>query len=170
MSATIGAGSAGTCFSGGTGSGGTANPTVGTTTGNGEENGGQGGASNGVGFGNYMAGAGNPNGDDGTITEANGTGGTLIVIVEGSITLPDSLATYFTADGVSGLSQRFPVNYGTAPYGGGSGGGIVLVVAQNGASLNTTNVTARGGTAASKAKSGGDGAAVGLNMSAFNIS
>jgi hypothetical protein len=171
MSATIGNGAQGTCFSGGAGSGGTANPLIYTFTEAGGINGGKGGRGEIVGTysGQSVSGAGNPNGDEDNDELSTGTGGTLIVIVEGNINLFDSGETHFRADGASGKFFKQTVNDpSTVPFGGGSGGGIVIVVAQNGTSL-ATNVSALGGRngGGKGAQSGGDGAAVAYDMSQF---
>ena len=134
-----GSGTAGTCFTGGTGGGG-ANAATATS---GITNGGKGGnaagtASNG--------GTGNPGGNAGSGGSAqvgnDGTGGTLIVIVEGSATGSGSCV----ANGVDARradSGRIP--------GGASGAGSVTVL--YGTNPSGVTVTATGGSG----QSGGNG-------------
>lgn len=173
---TIGSGSAGTCFSGGAGSGGTgivSNFSI--TTENAGINGGKGTAGflNGL-FSAYdsAGGAGNPGGDlSGAIIDlsggaviGNGTGGVLIVFVEGTITTAGSTVKHFTANGIQGsqttsASGSYPSIW---PFGGGSGGGIVIVVNNDAVSLGD-NVQANGGIVVNNGPSGnyhsgGDGA------------
>ena len=171
----IGSGSAGTCFSGGAGSGGTFSvPGPGSS---GTDNAGINGGFGTVGI-NYsdpgqnrvISGAGNPGGvGDGT---ADGTGGVLILFVEGTITKEGgtpSTTKYFTANGREGRQSDNFSGYdgGCKPFGGGTGGGIVIVV-NNGASSLTNNVQAAGGiisangpiTQRTDFQSGGNGAAV----------
>ena len=156
MSATVRAGAAGTCFSGGAGSGGSANPNDGDNTGTGGANGGAGGSdvNNSAYPTQSAAGAGNP---------SNGTGGTLIVIVEGTITTWDGYSINFVSNGASGQVMDQPVNGYTPPFGGGSGGGIVIVAAQNGSSV-AANVGSFGGQS-SEGPSGGNGGTIALNLS-----
>jgi hypothetical protein len=165
--ATMGRGAAGTCFSGGSGGGGSANPADYTSTGSAETNGGAGGLGiDGAGADRNPAGAGNPNGSGDKYNDNDGTGGTLIVIVEGTISTNNSGASLFRARGTGGVSFVSGVNYPTPPFGGGSGGGIVVVAAQNGSSF-TTNVSATGGTDSLAGANAGNGAAVAYNLSAF---
>jgi hypothetical protein len=173
----IGRGTAGTCFTGGTGSGGTLGGPITSGTDNAGPNGGIG--TIGVDFTNpsqsrLLSGAGNPGGiGDGT---ADGTGGVLIIFVEGTITKEGpspSTAKYFTADGVEGKqTQSFSTNDPACqPFGGGTGGGIVIVVNNDAASL-TNNVQAAGGIIRANGpggvdnfQSGGNGAAVAYTFS-----
>jgi hypothetical protein len=175
----VGSGSAGTCFSGGAGSGGTFGvPDQGSPgTDSAGINGGFGTIGN-----NYttpsqnraLAGAGNPGGTtDGT---ADGTGGVLILFVEGTITKEGgtpSTTKYFTANGREGkqVATFSTRDLACKPFGGGSGGGIVIVV-NNGASSLTNNVQAAGGiisadgpAGATNFRSGGNGAAVAYTFS-----
>ena len=172
---TIGSGSAGTCFSGGAGSGGTGVVSgFSITTANAGINGGAGtpGFLNGL-FSAYdlAGGAGNPGGDlSGGVFDASGgltsdgTGGVLIVFVEGTITTQGSSVKHFTANGITGnQTTSSSGNYtGIFPFGGASGGGIVILVNNNAVSLGD-NVEAKGGTYANNGpttpyQSGGNGA------------
>jgi len=140
-----GSGAAGTCFSGGGGGGGM----LGSSSNGGDavSNGGKGGN----GTGNVSAGgSGNPGG---TGTGApfgpdgnSGTGGTLIVIVEGTLSGTGTI----TANGVDGARASGQVG------GGGSGGGSVTVLFRTDSS--SINPTATGG-AGSSCGSGGNGTA-----------
>lgn len=124
-----GAGAAGTCFSGGTG-GGAVTSGIG---GNGTANGGKGG--NGAG-GATSGGTGNPGGDSGGINGlagGTGTGGSLIVIVGGTLSGSGTIA----ANGVNCI--RPP----GAPAGGASGGGSVTVLF--GTDSSSITPTASGG-------------------------
>lgn len=142
---TASAGAAGTCFSGGAGSGGA----ISGTSEAGGANGGKGGNSS----GNYSGGgAGNPGGQGRTsggspgFNGLDGTGGTLIVIVEGTITGSGT----FTSVG-SGVNR--PPG---STAGGGSGGGSVNVLYKTDSS--TTTLSAVGG-AGSASGTGGTGTA-----------
>jgi hypothetical protein len=136
------AGAAGTCFSGGAGSGG-AN---GQTSGAGGANGGAGGAGGGTFTG---GGSGNPGGAKGSggVDGNSGTGGTLIVICEGSLSGSGTI----TAAGVGGARPT------GSPGGGGSGGGSVTVLyGTNPSSAVTVSATGGAGLASGN---GGDGTA-----------
>jgi len=172
MSTGVGAGSAGTCFSGGSGSGGIyAGTNFDTFTGDAGINGGEGTQfASGTGGGGdpdppsgSASGAGNPNGDgSGGDPVHDGTGGVLIIFVEGTIT-KDSIAKHFTANGASGKTLGNPGFFypGVNPFGGATGGGIVILV-NNGD--NSNNVEARGGVTP-LGRGGGNGAAVALSFS-----
>ncbi len=139
QSGVAGSGTAGTCFTGGTGGGG-ANA---TTAGDGVTNGGKGGNA----AGNACnGGTGNPGGNAGSGIFAevgnDGTGGTLIIIVEGSATGSGSCI----ANGV--IAKR--LDSGRVP-GGASGGGSVTVL--YGTNPSGVTVTANGGGG----QSGGNG-------------
>lgn len=179
-----GAGSAGTCFSGGVGSGGTFNPLVNTTTFDGGIRGGAGSIGfTGTGGGSFpvpiptggyqLGGAGNLTGytdlSGGIAPDFNqGTGGVLLLFVEGSIIESEGAPAnqkYFVANGAPGMQAtsngRYPAVY---PFGGGSGGGVVIVVNKNAVNLGTM-VEAKGGVVEINGpeinyRSGGDGAAV----------
>ena len=136
------AGAAGTCFSGGAGSGGA----YATTSGAGGANGGAGGAGGGSITG---GGSGNPGGAKGSggVDGNNGTGGTLIVICEGSLSGTGTI----TAAGQSGARPS------GSPGGGGSGGGSVTVLYGTNPSSAVT-VTATGGSGQASGN-GGNGTA-----------
>ncbi len=170
----VGAGSAGTSFSGGSGSGGTYYPIENTTgTDNAEANGGAGSDSVLLGVvpaGNSAAGAGNPNGSVslGPSSTYDGTGGVLIIFVEGTITTQGASVKHFTADGVAGRQMTQSGMAGTAvyPFGGGTGGGIVILVNKNATSL-VNNVSAYGGVVVNNSpndpepyRSAGNGSAI----------
>ena len=149
---TSGAGAAGTSFTGGSGGGG-AVATSGTATGTaGGANGGAGGNSGNSGNAAAYAGAGNPEGVYsgsllGLTKVGNGTGGVLIVIVEGALSGSGTIA----ANGQVAF-------LGNARTGGGSGGGSVTIMygtdtssitpTANGFSTSTlaTNFGGTGGT------------------------
>ncbi len=143
--AVSGSGSAGTCFTGGTGGGAAYNAGTG---GNGGANGGAGGQGVPTNSNIITGGTGNPGGNDGT-TQAGGTGtgGTLIVIVAGSLTGTGSIV----ANGVN--SNRIG---GGAP-GGASGGGSVNVLFGTNPSGPST-LAANGGSGLSGGN-GGNGTA-----------
>lgn len=142
---TSGSGSSGTCFTGGTGGGGSISA---GTAGNGVANGGAGGVGNPVPSSAVTGGTGNPGGNDGTAQAGGvGTGGTLIVIVEGQLTGTGGIV----ANGVD--SNRIG---GGAP-GGASGGGSVNVLFGTNPSGPTT-LTANGGGGLSGGN-GGNGTA-----------
>lgn len=140
---TSGSGSAGTCFTGGAGGGAAYNT---GTAGNGGDNGGAGGQGVPTNSNIITGGTGNPGGNTGTAQAGgNGTGGTLIVIVEGSITGTGSIV----ADGIA--SNRIG---GGAP-GGASGGGSLTVMSKP---LSSITVSATGGNGLSGGN-GGNGTA-----------
>lgn len=148
---TAGAGSAGTCFSGGTGGAGCLGNSGSVVSGSGEINGGRGGNADvvgnqvsGGGSGNPGGtGTGSPNGPDGL----SGTGGSLIIICEGSLSGSGSLVS----NGVDGTGT------GGQVFGGATGGGSISVFfLTNPASAVT--VTANGGSAG-QAGAGGNGTA-----------
>lgn len=167
--AVMGDGAAGSPFSGGSGGGGSRLPGMyPVATGSGVELGGQGGLGvNGAGVESTLpSGAGNPNGNVTGNPESNGTGGTLIIIVEGSINTNDGSSKLFTANGAPGVTsgdgntgEYAPI----IPFGGGSGGGIVIVAAGNGFPPDV--VEASGGRTPSNAKNAGNGAAVACALS-----
>lgn len=142
-----GNGSGGTSFSGGTGGGGIwTNTTATTTAGSGVANGGAGGA--GVRANNTsstaMGGAGNPDGASVgplTGTNADGTGGVLIIFVTGTLSGSGSVV----ANGVQGRRYTGGDLRGTSA-GGSSGGGSVTILYN----VDTSSITptANGGAAA----------------------
>jgi hypothetical protein len=140
-----GGGATGTCFSGGGGGGGMLGSS--SNAGTAIANGGRGGSA----LGNVSAGGsgnpggtgtGAPNGPDGN----SGTGGTLIVIVGGTLSGTGSIA----ANGVAGARASGQVG------GGGSGGGSATIL--YGTDSSSITPTATGG-AGSACGSGGNGTA-----------
>ena len=148
---TAGAGSTGTCFSGGTGGAGCLGSTGTEVAGSGEINGGRGGNANVSGNQVSAGGSGNPggtgtglpNGPDGL----SGTGGSLIVICEGSLSGSGTLVSH----GVDGTGT------GGQVFGGATGGGSISVFYLTNPSSVVT-VTANGGSAG-QAGAGGSGTA-----------
>ena len=147
VSLYIGAGAAGSVFSGGSGGGGSYGSSGGmTVAGDGVAYGGAGGQGGGTAVYNIMSGgAGNPGGASPTqVTRMDGTGGLLILIVGGNLTI-----------GGSGSIQANGVNGGTgignpAPHtsyggGGGSGGGKLLTL-HGGTLTNGGTITSTGGS------------------------
>lgn len=140
-----GNGAAGTCFSGGPGGGSGYNAAGGA----GGANGGAGGA----GAGGASGGVGNPSGSNvvnGSIE--NGTGGTLIVIVNGTVSGSGQLAAR-GGDINSAWSSILPAS---GLSGGGSGGGIVVLMNK---SVSGITNTVAGGTSTGGIVSGGAGGA-----------
>ena len=174
-----GAGSAGTCFSGGSGSGGTYYPVEATTyTLDAGSRGGAGSDSAILGAvpepPQSAAGAGNPNGNTNPSVPTplfnlyDGTGGVLIVFVEGTITTAGPSVKHFSANGTFGRQMETAgMNGTTYPFGGGTGGGIVILVNNSAVDLSG-NVQALGGIVSANGpaatptnyRSGGNGAAV----------
>ena len=139
---TVGAGSAGTCFSGGCGSGAVYN-TGGQSSPAAGINGGAGGAGAYPNAQITNGGAGNPGGIgyyfdavDARAVGGSGTGGVLIVIVEGTLASNTIGATRFTANGAAGGS------FGGVSGGGSGGGSINLFYKTLGA---TPGITATSG-------------------------
>jgi hypothetical protein len=172
--AGVGAGSAGTCFSGGSGSGGTYYALSTTFTNDAGTRGGAGSEGAIVGVTptppQSVAGAGNPNGNtDPSIADDpqyNGTGGVLIVFVEGTISTAGASVKHFKANGTYGrqMIQQGQAGTGIFPFGGGTGGGIVIVVNNDPTSISN-NMEALGGIVAANGpspnfQSGGNGATV----------
>jgi hypothetical protein len=131
-SGTVGTGSTGTAFSGGSGSG----ALIGTgSTSNAGANGGAGsdGFSAGV---SAPGGAGNPGGSavpaNASFNGGNGTGGTLIIICEGTLSGSGTIS----ANGVAGGTNSTNI-------GGGSGGGSVTIFSRSDSS--SISPTANGG-------------------------
>jgi hypothetical protein len=137
---TSGAGSAGTCFSGGSAGGGAGDGTAGS----GIANGGAGGDGDCDGEYPGGGGAGNPGGS-GASCQGNGdaggtgTGGTLILIVGGTLTVGG--AGVISSNGSAGGGTGGQPN---GSGGGGSGGGIVLAL-HKGTYSNEGTVQANGG-------------------------
>jgi len=119
-----GAGSAGTCYSGGTGGGGVKSATPGSNI-NGVPYGGAGGVAAGGG-----SGAGNPAGS-GTYRGVDGTGGLLIVICTGTISIDGNIASRGSRGG------------DFQGGGGGSGGGSINLFYNS--LVNNGTITANGG-------------------------
>lgn len=131
VGSSVGTGSAGTCFSGGSGSGSTyvsqvrssenagSNGGTGSAGANPDAQIGSGGAGNPGGLG-YWIGASPPSYLYPTINGESGTGGVLIVIVEGTLSSSVGGATRFTANGSNGGTLG-------GVSGGGSGGGSVNI-------------------------------------------
>lgn len=143
--ARSGNGAAGTCFSGGSGGGGQISSST-TPGGDAGINGGKGGDSVGLASG---GGTGNPGGTRGGVNGLDGnsgTGGTLIVIVEGTLSGTGTI----TANGVSGIRPSGAV------AGGGSGGGSITVISKTDSSSITPTAT---GGAGNFSGSGGNGTA-----------
>jgi hypothetical protein len=144
-------GAAGTSFSGGSGGGARNRDLVGPDHSIAQPNGGQGGNSyNGHGSGYPCgSGAGNPAGTlghQGTQGQ-NGTGGMLILVVEGSLTI-----------GATGAVRSNGMNGGLASHGsGGSSGGGNISVFHRGALVNGGVVQAIGGARIGTSNFGGAG-------------
>lgn len=150
---TSGAGADGTCFSGGSGGGGVSgNP--GDSASPGLPNGGSGGASFDSVASPSDGGAGNPGGtsSDGA-AGADGTGGILILIVKGNLTI--GVTGIVDADGSDGGSVGSPGITG----GAGSGGGNIIVLYGNVLS-NLGTIRANGGVGSgASGRVGGSGGA-----------
>lgn len=132
-----GAGAAGTCFSGGAGGSGCYNNTQAAGEAGGDY-GGRGGDYNGI--DRAGGGAGNPGGQGQNATAESGTGGLLIIIVRGNVTLGGS--GLISANGKKGSS-----NYLEDTGGGSSGGGTVIVLYAGTMTLGGT-IQAIGGVSA----------------------
>ena len=149
-----GAGTAGTCFSGGTGGGG-GQDSVGT---DGTANGGAGGAGGTSGGG----GAGNPGGGGGT-TAGDGTGGTLLLIVGGDLTIGSGAL----------IQARGQAGAGGPESGGGSSGSGNVIVLYAGTLANSGSITAAGVEPDSAGRSdggiGGDGSVQTAQVKAINV-
>lgn len=147
---TGGSGSAGTCFSGGAGGGGG----YGGTGTNGGINGGAGGNGSQQTGSIVTGGAGNPGGTLKSGVGGDGTGGTLLIIVEGSLSGTGTIS----CNGIS--STRFS---GTVPGGGSGAGSITVLFGTNPSSAVT--LVATGGSGLS-AGDGGNGTARKLALGA----
>jgi len=142
-SGSVGTGSAGTAFSGGSGSG----ALIGTGS---SENAGANGGAGGAGFSSTASiapgGAGNPGGSaspagNPSYNGGNGTGGTLIIICEGTLSGSGTI----TANGVAG-------GINASVTGGGSGGGSVTVFTRADSSSITPTANAGGNGGAGTAR------------------
>lgn len=145
-----GEGSAGTCFSGGTGGGGAADRNRNSAGANGGANGGQGGAADASepAYADASGGAGNPGGTGAGAgrTGQSGTGGLLILIVKGNLTI--------TASGIiSSNGKSNNASAGTS-CGGSSGGGNILVL-YAGTLTNSGTIQANGGAASTGSTANG---------------
>ena len=147
---TSGSGSYGSCWGGGSGGGGTRAATGTSATawggpgGFGADTGGYGRATGGTGNpgGGHTVGSGS--GEDGT----NGTGGLLILIVGGNLTIGPSGGIY--AQGVDGAP-------GHEGGGGASGGGRIMVAYKGTYTNNGSGLTTTGGIAATASNAGTSG-------------
>lgn len=144
---TSGAGGAGTCYSGGSGGGGCTDY---GTAGTGSSYGGAGGAGLIAG-----GGAGNPGGT-GASTGGTGTGGLLIIVCTGKVTI--NTGGSITSGGVAGGG-------GTAG-GGGSGGGSINIFYSS--FVNNGTLSALGGSGVGTYK-GGNGGAGCVTLDQYNF-
>lgn len=149
-----GEGAPGTCFSGGTGGGGA---TDSTNAGDGASFGGAGG--NGTGGSEYGGGAGNPTGSTSGSATTNGTGGLLIIICKGNVTIGGSGNIE-----ANGINPHNVLNGGGA---GGSGGGAILIL-HAGNYTNSGSVTVDGGAKGSGGNGNMDGADGGAGVISVN--
>lgn len=148
-------GAAGTAFSGGAGAGGISG-TTGTSASAGTANGGAGGVGEAAVYaGNVGGGAGNPGGlgaKFGASTAppqaSSGTGGTIIVIVKGTLSGSGSVASIGSTGG--GTS-------GSTTGGGGSGGGSITILAGGNTGLTTMSAAGGAGGTCSNTRIGGAG-------------
>jgi hypothetical protein len=144
LTGTSGSGGAGTCFSGGTGGGGA----CGGTGVAGAPYGGSGGDGAPTASSPSAGGVGNPNGkwSNGTYVSngidasaPSGTGGTIILVVGGNVTIGPN--GKIEANGISSQNYSDPNNR----CGGGSSGGGNIVIAHGGDFINNGSITADGG-------------------------
>jgi len=147
-----GAGAAGTCFSGGSGGGGGhyqpgAQPDAATgfggpggvgANGTGVNEAGGGGAGNPGGFGGYSPGSGSGKGNDANSKGQDGTGGIIVLVVGGTLTINGSIVAN-GRNGGTGLS-----GYAAFAGGGASGGGSIILAYKS--ISNSGTVQAIGGT------------------------
>jgi hypothetical protein len=147
---SAGAGSFGSCFGGGSGGGGT-HVTSGAQGGAATAWGGPGGnpaaydglfsAPGGVGSPTPNWNNGSATGNNGTPKAPNGSGGLLVLIVRGTLSIGSS--GIITAQGQNGTI----FNTNNERAGGGSSGGGNIVIAHRGAFSNSGSITVAGGTA-----------------------
>ena len=156
---TAGTGAAGTAFSGGSAGGGSGGSATSSSVGNGVNGAADGGAGGAGGTANLYSdsaggggGAGNPGGAAGNRSGTNaggtsratsgatGTGGVIILIATGNITISGTIA----ADGANGGQADIP-GPNPAGGGGGSGGGSVNIL-YRGTLSNTGTIRANGGS------------------------
>lgn len=147
-----GNGTAGTCFSGGSGGGGGhyspgATPDSGTAfggpggvgaNGTGANEAGGGGAGNPGGNGGYTPGSGSAKGNDANSKGQDGTGGIIILIVGGTLTINGSIV----ANGSNG--GRGLDSYAAWAGGGASGGGSIIAAYKT--LVNNGTISTNGGT------------------------
>ena len=143
---SIGGGATGTVFSGGSGGGGSYGSSGGqTVAGNGVANGGAGGQGGGTAvYGQMSGGAGNPGGASVTqVTRMDGTGGLLILLVGGDLTIgaSGSIETKGVDGGSGATNPAIHTSYG----GGGASGGGKLLVLHGGTLTNNGSITSAGG-------------------------
>jgi hypothetical protein len=153
----IGGGATGSVFSGGPGGGGAyASSGTMTVAGDGGAYGGAGGQGGGTAptYGVMCGGAGNPGGA-GEVAGGNGTGGLLILVVAGDLTIGASGS--IQANGVAGGSN----GAGAGHSGGGGSGGGKIITLYVGTLTNNGTITSTGGAGGvgSASQHGADGAA-----------
>jgi hypothetical protein len=161
---TSGSGSYGSCWSGGSGGGGTRAATGTTATpwggngGFGADTGGYGRASGGTG----NPGGGHTSGSGGGGNGTTGTGGLLVLIVGGNLTIGSGAK--IEANGVQGYSST-----ATHEGGGGSSGGGRVIVAYKGSYTNNGSIQANGGAQGS-ANNGRGGAGGNGDVTVLQVS
>ena len=162
---TTAVGGKGTCFSGGSGSGGNENCNNAYGTDDYAGPGGQGGTSNHNAA--TLGGAGNPGGttvryfgaySSGNPTAAGGTGGLLILIVGGNLTIGSG--GKITVKGGNGavLTSTNATYSGDYSAGGGQGGGGRIIIAHRGSYTNNGTLESIGGNAVNVKETGVAGA------------
>jgi len=155
-SSTSGAGADSTCFSGGAG-GGSSDRKVGAT--GGTDDGGPGGDSITLGGGQCGGGAGNPGGQPGSgggEVGDDGTGGILIILVKGNVTIGAS--GIIEADGSLGGDGEGGGDPANNTAGGSSGGGIVWLLYEGSISdAGTTRANGGASVTTTSGKAGGAG-------------
>jgi len=117
---------------------------------------GGGGAGNGGGLGKYSTGGNYPNADG-----DDGTGGVIILIVGGNLTIGSGGSV--KANGSGGGNSNYPSEYDKdssyTALGGGSGGGVCLVLYKGTLSNNGTVQASGGAKGTEEGYDGGDGGA-----------
>jgi hypothetical protein len=155
--AAAGSGGRGTIFSGGAGGGAGGNPVIGNQGGAGSFDAGGNGVSavpapfNGIGGGGAgsPAGLGGPGGTP-TSNGTPGTGGLLILIVRGNITINGTISNNGRVGGNGSITPGQPAAGG----GGGSGGGRTIII-YGGTYTNAGSVVVNGGSGGAAAGPGG---------------
>lgn len=141
--ATIGAGGISSCFGGGSGSGAARASTSGAATAYGGP-----GSSAAISCGSCQGGggAGNPGGSGaaGAASGENGTGGFIVLIVGGDLTI--GATGSIQANGVSGGNASVVGPYVNEGGGGGGSGGGCVIIGHKGGLYNTGSITANGGS------------------------